>query len=1602
MINRLFNRINAIVWWTPLLIGFLLTACFASLLHYQNQIDNVAHIRSLADEAEQMIIERFTQFQYGLRGARGAVIAAGVNQISRGQFEDYIDSRDIDIEFPGALGFGFIRRVPMAEEAAFVEAARLDGAPNFTIKTLTPHESDRFIIQYIYPIGRNQQAVGLDIGSESNRRNAALNSARENKARLTAPITLVQADKKTRRGVLIMMPIYASHVPLETPEQREAQVKGWSYAPLVVDDVLADLNTVMGQAQIVLISKQDNDTFFSTERQTNTAYFPAEQISRDIRVLGQQWTLVLVPNSSAFEHQRWNIPWIVTLGLSLTFMCIFALNLITTRAVKDFQDTQEIPRGLKSIGLFLRSDAVKRSWPSALCIILLIFFSISWLILDKEQQTVAEKLRESANAAISAIENTAQKFTNDVTFLANTPPIQELRDIHHQSLPSSSAADMSWRDSLADIFKAYMLTTPEIFQVRLITAESGWHEQVKIQRVDDELVRYEDKSLQDKSHEPYIKDTLRFASGGVFMSNINLNREHGSIEYPERPVWRFSTPLYYDNGEPLGIIIININALPLFQNIIHNNSAAVTTYLTNSEDEFIYHPDPSKMFVFEQGKSYRWQDEFKPIDTVNIDMDNSKSYTSRQGRVWEQNQQFNMESGSNPRVISLHSTTAQLPTLISIGSKILLLGLTLLILALISSAVQYWLWLSTLVAQKDKWNAQLRRQQEKENLRFKGLIESSPEATLIVDRYGIIKMVNEEAEKVFGYARQQLENHSIERLIPMELRHIHANHIKDYTSNPKTRRMGATKDLFAINANGTEFPVEISLSAVSMDDEMLVSVSVRNITERLNFERKLRNALEDAEQATQAKSAFLANTSHEIRTPLNAIIGLTHLLSDEKLTDAQRRLVEKISLSGKSLLGIVNDVLDLSKIEANEMTLESLPLELKDFLDEIGSIFSIQAETKNLHFALHLSQDLPLRVNADITRLRQILVNLLSNALKFTTLGEITLSAEVVANTDGKDAQEPTTRIRFTVTDTGIGIPTSAQERLFKPFSQADISTTRRFGGTGLGLSIVQKLVLLMEGTLGVDSAEGKGSKFWVELPFHINYQQDNSLPEHTHQSLYVMIAEDNPQDALVLQSLTRSLGWRADIVPDGAALIDLFTSRLEQNLRLPDALLVDWQMPNLDGIQALQRLHQTVGPENLPAVLMVSAHDRKRVATEDTQRLIGSILQKPVNASTLFNAVNEVVSLHTGVTDKVLHATATDAIKAKWLPDVSVLVVDDSETNLEVAAYILNQTGAIATTATSGKQAIQKMETADTPYDAVLMDVQMPEMDGLEATRYIRQTLGHTKLPIIALTAGALVEERRRALSAGMDDFLTKPISPSRLISVLRTQIARSRGHELAIEELKPTANDESEWPSIEGLNSARSQELLLGNKELFYTTLKHLLDENSNLTAELIQDIDVPENHALRLSLAAQVHKMRSSAGMIGSEMIHSLASNAERQLRDENSPSYETLTKLITALSQLTDASQGFLQEWDQAIKQTLAEHACQQSEQTSLETLNHLLQLLSDQDLSVLDLVEQHRESLLVTLGANHFEELLDSLRRLNFKQARIILEAPIKSTGIVNE
>lgn len=689
-------------------------------------------------------------------------------------------------------------------------------------------------------------------------------------------------------------------------------------------------------------------------------------------------------------------------------------------------------------------------------------------------------------------------------------------------------------------------------------------------------------------------------------------------------------------------------------------------------------------------------------------------------------------------------------------------------------------------------------------------------------------------------------------------------------------------------------------------------------------------------------------------------------------------------------------MLDLSKIEANEMTLEALPVELRELLEEVAGIFSIQAEAKRLQFALELDPQLPAWTVTDGMRIRQVLVNLLNNALKFTSLGQITLRAEVISNP--VTPQESHTTVRFTVIDTGIGISPEAQARLFKPFSQADSTTTRQYGGTGLGLSIVRNLANLMDGDIGIESSTNNGSKFWVDIPLLVQTQEDITRLENENPALLVLIAEDDEDDAKHLQKMAQALGWRAMVVHDGAELVDIVISRRDQKMRMPDALLVDWQMPSMDGLNAIRTLATKIGREQLPAILMVSAYDREHISALDIDNLVGSFLHKPVHASTLFNAVNDVVTFHTGNTRRVLELTRTEAVKAKWLSGMQVLVVDDSATNLMVATHILERNVAIVHTAINGEEALAKIKESPDLYDSVLMDIQMPVMDGLEATRRVHEQLKLPTLPIIALTAGALLEERKRALSAGMNDFLTKPIDPSKLINVVRASVEEYRGVNPPIETSSQDEASQNDWPHIDGLNQAQAKRLLLGDKKLFLNTLDSLLQQHANLTTAPAENIDAPESEKLRLQLAAQVHKLRSAAGMVGAENLQQLAADAENLIRNTQQPTYELLSALASELRTLQNASTAVLLAWKNV--------AALRSESTLKNTtpliqekvVQHLIALLKKQDLAVMDEVEQYKNELTTALGNDQFNQLTACLMQLNYQQAIAILEPLSKDTG----
>lgn len=748
-------------------------------------------------------------------------------------------------------------------------------------------------------------------------------------------------------------------------------------------------------------------------------------------------------------------------------------------------------------------------------------------------------------------------------------------------------------------------------------------------------------------------------------------------------------------------------------------------------------------------------------------------------------------------------------------------------------------------------------------------------------------------------------------------------------------------------------------------------------------------AKQQAEAASEAKGQFLANMSHEIRTPLNAVMGVTHLLADSDLTHDQRQLVFKAQMAGRSLLGIINDVLDLAKIEAGEMALDEaifLPAEL---LYELEAVYGAQVRSKGLSFHVHSAADVPHGLLGDSGRLRQILTNLIGNALKFTAQGGVEVRVSVASRLDNRLV------LHASVRDTGIGIEPEVQARLFQPFTQADVSTTRHFGGTGLGLSIVRRLAELMGGEIGLNSSPGSGSEFWVTVPMSVpSAEQMVSLASTT---LEVMLVDDKPDDRMAMAAMARALGWRPTLLDSGNEMVRQLQQRATAGEALPAALVVNWAMPGMDGLQALQRLSGPFDRELLPTVLMVAPEERKRVADlcrdHHLDHLADHMLSKPVGNSALFNAVNAVIAQRGESSAALALSLHPSTASGGWLPHVHVLVVDDSDINLDIARRLLERQGAKVQTCSNGQKAVDMLRHDGHGWDLVLMDVQMPIMDGLEATRRIRGELGLTWLPIVALTAGALSEERKRAMAAGMNEFLSKPLDPQAMVRTIKELVERRRGQPLSAapaEPAAPIAEQPLTWPQVAGIDTAVAQRNLGGDWTLFVSILQRLFSEYEDLiTAPLIEPEDVH-----REALVARMHKLRGSVGTVGATEMYRLGTALEGALRTPGCQVLAELQALSHALVALRDAMGPLLTA--EGVRWTAAQQNHNVPPFTDAQR-EELLGLLQAHDLAAMDRFDQWKTALVCTMNAADGQRFCAAMQSLEFQQAASLLGA-VKSSG----
>jgi len=558
------------------------------------------------------------------------------------------------------------------------------------------------------------------------------------------------------------------------------------------------------------------------------------------------------------------------------------------------------------------------------------------------------------------------------------------------------------------------------------------------------------------------------------------------------------------------------------------------------------------------------------------------------------------------------------------------------------------------------------------------------------------------------------------------------------------------------------------------DDELgTLQAALRDMTAKLALNvHDLEQARDAAQAGSQAKADFLANMSHEIRTPMNAVLGLTHLVLRTPLDERQRDYLGKIDEAGKSLLRIINDILDFSKIEAGKLELERAPFELDRLLEQVTQVVGPLVDGKSVEMVVQHDDAVPNMLHGDALRLKQVLINLASNAAKFTERGEVTVGVALQAR------EGDTLTLAFTVRDTGIGMTEAEQKRLFEAFVQADSSTSRRFGGTGLGLVISRRLVQLMGGELTLRSAKGQGSEFRFTLtlqrssapaPLSGSTEERARLMRHRLDGLSAMVVDDNFSARMTLASMLRAFGMKVTEADSGQAALE--AAHRAEAAREPFAVaLVDWRMPEMDGFVVIDEL-RGAHPSAQTAFIMVSAYDRELVEREVPQHAPDGLLQKPVTPSTLLDALYTLLSTRDA---QAADGHAPAAPPTATMPAVRlaghVLLVEDNALNQLVASELLRDCGLEVSIADDGPRALQALKSLNNGrrFDAVLMDLQMPGMDGFETTRQIRAMPACERLPVIAMTAHAFAGECERCLASGMDDYVSKPIDPALLAACL------------------------------------------------------------------------------------------------------------------------------------------------------------------------------------------------------------------------------------------
>jgi PAS domain S-box-containing protein len=763
-----------------------------------------------------------------------------------------------------------------------------------------------------------------------------------------------------------------------------------------------------------------------------------------------------------------------------------------------------------------------------------------------------------------------------------------------------------------------------------------------------------------------------------------------------------------------------------------------------------------------------------------------------------------------------------------------------------------------------------------EKLKTQIILDNVVDAIITIDEHGIVQTFNQGAQKLFQYEDNEVRGQNIKMLMPDPDHSQHDEYLKRYLTTKSPHIIGIGREVTGLKKDGTEFPMDLAISQVNLHDRIIFTGIIRDISQRKEFESALIEAKRLSDEANQSKSDFLANMSHEIRTPMNGIIGLTQLALTTELTPIQNDYLKKINSSSRNLLTIINDILDVSKVEAGKLDIEETEFHLEKVLQGVSDVLSTKIQEKGLEFHFDIENNVPNWLLGDPVRISQIITNLASNAVKFTEKGHVIISIRVLEKSDER------VNIEFSVKDSGIGLTTEQIEKLFKPFTQADTSTTRNFGGTGLGLTIAKKLVLMMGGEIRIESRLGKGSNFIFNT---VLKPLKTAKPVQTNRSaiknLRILVIDDSPFMRDILIAMLNSLGFEATATSHYADGIQNLKSASRE---IPyDLVIIDNHLPDAIGAEVCAEI-KGVNPDKETKTILISGSFEESILEDINTAKFDGFLHKPITRSSLFNMIQHVLGFQEAKEKIIGKIKDLEIENLSSIQGARVLLVEDHKINQQIACAFLQRAGLNVIVVENGQEALETVK--ESQFDVILMDIQMPIMDGYRTTREIRALPEFKDLPIIAMTANANPGDRTKALDCGMNEHIPKPVNPDELIKTLTRFITTKPDS-----QQNPTTNipkpdlllkskneQTPTFPSIPGLDFEDGLKRAGHNEDLYRNLLFQFASNKSGYLDKI--EAAVKDNE---IEIAAKLlHSLKGVASGLGATDITEKTTKIEKKLK------------------------------------------------------------------------------------------------------------------------